>query len=68
MAINKTLILFGNAASKEMAKNYLENMPQVKRIDMLPNGQLRVLLHAEIPESEWVFQIKQSGVCGFCFA
>ena len=68
MASTKTLILFGNAASKEKSKLFIENMPQIKRIDQLRNGNLRVLLHLEMTESEWVLQLKQSGIHGFCFA
>ena len=67
MAISKTILLFGNAASIEAARIHLENLPQVKRIDMMTSNKLRVFLHSELKESKWISEFMQCNLHGFCF-
>lgn len=67
MKIYKTLILFGSPSAKQLSLNYLENMPQVKRIDMSQDGKISLLLLRTVREDEWIALFKQSGIQGFCF-
>ena len=67
MAISKTILLFGDAASIEAARIHLENLPQIKRIDMVTSKKLRVFLHSELKESKWISELMHSNLHGFCF-
>lgn len=61
------IILFGSPAAKQLSRNYLENLPQVKRIDMSQDGKIRLLLLCAVREDEWIALFKRSGIHGFCF-
>ena len=46
------------------ARALLENLPQVRRVDV-KGGQLLLLLHSPIAESEYLTLLEKSGVSGF---
>lgn len=64
MAFCQSLQLYGTAASCEQARALLENMPQIRRID-IRGSQLLLLLNAPVPESEYLTLLAKSGVSGF---
>ncbi len=68
MSIYKTIQFFGEAASIDTARICLENLPQVKRIDMVTSRKFRLFLHVDLKESELVALFKQCNLHGFCFA
>lgn len=64
MAFCQSLQLYGTAASCEHARVLLENMPQIRRID-IRGSQLLLLLNAPVSESEYLALLAKSGVSGF---
>lgn len=64
MAYCQSLLLYGSADARDRARALLENLPQVRRVDA-KGGQLRLLLHTPIAESEYLTLLEKSGVSGF---
>ena len=64
MAYCQSLLLYGSADARDHARALLENLPQVRRVDV-KGGQLRLLLHTPIAESEYLTLLEKSGVSGF---
>ena len=66
MAFCQSLQLYGSADSRNQARALLENLPQVRRVD-IKGSELLLLLHAPISESEYLALLAKSGVSGFSF-
>ena len=60
MAYCQSLLLYGSADARAL----LENLPQVRRVDV-KGGQLLLLLHSPITEREYLTLLEKSGVSGF---
>lgn len=64
MAFCHSLRLYGSADSRHQARALLENLPQVRRVDV-KGSQLILLLHEPISEGEYLSLLAKSGVSGF---
>lgn len=66
MNLLKTITLYGSASSRECARLLLENLPQVKRMDVSQDmGEIRILLSDPLYESNLIPLLANSGVSGF---
>ena len=63
MAYCQSLLLYGSADARDRARALLENLPQVRRVDV--KGSQLLLLHSPIAESEYLTLLEKSGVSGF---
>lgn len=68
MAFCRTITLFGPASVRERARLLLENQPQIKRVDALAAGQLRLFMSEPIREEALVCLLSGSGISGFALA
>lgn len=66
MVICRTILLFGDAQSKSLARIQIENHPQIQRIDMITSSRFRLLMRRDIKETEWISEFKSCGIHGFC--
>lgn len=66
MEICRTMLLFGNAQSIELARIWIENHPQARRVDMITIGRIHLSMRCDIEESEWITELKTCGIHGFC--
>lgn len=58
--------IYGEPASREMAKLTLENQPEVRRIDASPDfGELRLLTSKPLDEGQLLLLLQSSGISGF---
>lgn len=65
----KTLVLYGSASSREMARLLLENLPQVRRVDAdATMSELRLLLSGPLQETSLIPLLSGSGIDGFRLA
>ena len=62
----RTLYLYGAPASRELAKLLLENLPQIRRMDVSADlSEIKLLTASPIDESSLIPLLAQSGISGF---
>ena len=64
MLICRSIRLFGTNEARQDAQAILENMQQVRRID-IKNDLLRLLVTMPVTEMELLCVLKKSGISGF---
>ena len=64
MLICRSFRLFGTNEARQNAQAILENMQQVRRID-IKNDLLRLLVTMPVTEMELLCILKKSGISGF---
>ena len=64
MLICRSIRLFGTNEASQNAQAILENMQQVRRID-IKNDLLRLLVTMPVTEMELLCVLKKSGISGF---
>ena len=64
MLICRSIRLFGTNEARQTAQAILENMQQVRRID-IKNDLLRLLVTMPVTEMELLCILKKSGISGF---
>ena len=64
MLICRSIRLFGTNEARQTAQAILENMQQVRRID-IKNDLLRLLVTMPVTEMELLCVLKKSGISGF---
>lgn len=66
MNTTRTIALYGSASSREQAKLLLENLPQVKRMDVSADmAEVRLILRSPLRENSLIPLLAQSGISGF---
>lgn len=66
--MKRTLCLFGTSEACENARLLMENLPQIKRIDVSDGSrQLLLLLHEPVSEKMLIPFLAKSGISGFRF-